>query len=64
MEFSWCFNEVFIWCFDERQREVFDGWGMHGRIYLYLGRFSDTYDHRLKATGYPVRSAIHKLEIG
>ena len=23
-----------------------------------------TYDHRLKGTGHPVRSAIHKLEIG
>ena len=23
-----------------------------------------TYDHRLKKTGHPVRSAIHKLEIG
>jgi hypothetical protein len=25
---------------------------------------SDTYDHRLERTGHPVRSAIHKLEIG
>jgi hypothetical protein len=23
-----------------------------------------TYDHRFKRTGHPVRSAIHKLEIG
>ena len=23
-----------------------------------------TYDHRLKKTGHPVRSAIHNLEIG
>ena len=23
-----------------------------------------TYDHRLKRTGHPVRSAIHKLQIG
>ena len=27
-------------------------------------RFSGTYDHRLKKIGHPVRSAIHKLEIG
>jgi hypothetical protein len=26
--------------------------------------FVDTYDHRLKRTGHPVRSAIHKLQIG
>ena len=26
--------------------------------------FSFTYDHRLKKTGHPVRSAIHKLQIG
>ncbi|CCD45815.1 hypothetical protein BofuT4_P048330.1 [Botrytis cinerea T4] len=25
---------------------------------------SDTYDHRLKRIGHPVRSAIHKLQIG
>ena len=25
---------------------------------------SSTYDHRLKKIGHPVRSAIHKLEIG
>jgi hypothetical protein len=25
---------------------------------------SFTYDHRLKKTGHPVRSAIHKLQIG
>ena len=24
----------------------------------------DTYDHRLKRIGHPVRSAIHKLQIG
>jgi hypothetical protein len=27
-------------------------------------RFTNTYDHRLKRTGHPVRSAIHKLQIG
>jgi hypothetical protein len=26
--------------------------------------FSSTYDHRLERTGHPVRSAIHKLQIG
>jgi hypothetical protein len=25
---------------------------------------STTYDHRLERTGHPVRSAIHKLQIG
>jgi hypothetical protein len=27
-------------------------------------RITVTYDHRLKRIGHPVRSAIHKLEIG
>jgi hypothetical protein len=27
-------------------------------------RIDITYDHRLKRIGHPVRSAIHKLEIG
>jgi hypothetical protein len=27
-------------------------------------RGMNTYDHRLKRIGHPVRSAIHKLEIG
>jgi len=34
---------------------------------LYIdfnNRFDCTYDHRFKRTGHPVRSAIHKLEIG
>ena len=33
-------------------------------IYFIFSLFSSTYDHRLKRTGYPVRSGIHKLEIG
>ena len=33
-------------------------------IYIYVFRdISVTYDHRLKTTGHPVRSAIHKLQI-
>ena len=33
-------------------------------IYIYIFRdISVTYDHRLKTTGHPVRSAIHKLQI-
>ena len=32
--------------------------------YTVVQRTSVTYDHRLKRTGHPVRSAIHKLEIG
>ena len=32
-------------------------------IYHCMGRIV-TYDHRLKRIGHPVRSAIHKLEIG
>jgi hypothetical protein len=36
---------------------------MHCNI-LYFKQFPFTYDHRLKKTGHPVRSAIHKLEIG
>ena len=34
------------------------------RNILYVSNLSVTYDHRLKETGHPVRSAIHKLEIG
>ena len=34
------------------------------RIYFILRNIDVTYDHRLKKTGHPVRSAIHKLEIG
>ena len=33
-------------------------------IYNFRGSLTVTYDHRLKGTGHPVRSAIHKLEIG
>jgi hypothetical protein len=34
-------------------------------LYLYFDtRIITTYDHRLKRIGHPVRSAIHKLEIG
>jgi hypothetical protein len=34
-------------------------------VYLYpIERGTVTYDHRLKRIGHPVRSAIHKLEIG
>ncbi|CCD54591.1 hypothetical protein BofuT4_P126390.1 [Botrytis cinerea T4] len=32
-------------------------------IFLFACK-SDTYDHRLKRIGHPVRSAIHKLQIG
>ena len=32
--------------------------------YVNLESKTVTYDHRLKKTGHPVRSAIHKLEIG
>jgi len=32
-------------------------------MYL-IKRIYFTYDHRFKRTGHPVRSAIHKLEIG
>ena len=32
--------------------------------YTIIKGRSFTYDHRLKKTGHPVRSAIHKLEIG
>jgi hypothetical protein len=31
---------------------------------VYIRQLLATYDHRLKRTGHPVRSAIHKLEIG
>jgi hypothetical protein len=31
---------------------------------VFNKEFPCTYDHRLKKTGHPVRSAIHKLEIG
>ena len=34
------------------------------RLYNIICDPSFTYDHRLKKTGHPVRSAIHKLEIG
>ena len=48
---------------------LFFGWlGKVGFPYLgmynLIARTAFTYDHRLKNTGYPVRSAIHKLEIG
>jgi hypothetical protein len=36
---------------------------MHGVIY-FIKPFSATYDHRLRTTGHPVRSAIHKPQIG
>ena len=40
----------------------------HGEILLSVIYFTKeylaTYDHRLNKTGHPVRSAIHKLEIG
>ena len=29
-----------------------------------FNRHAVTYDHRLKRTGHPVRSAFHKLQIG
>jgi hypothetical protein len=33
--------------------------------HMYLIKdLNATYDHRLKNTGHPVRSAIHKLQIG
>ena len=35
-----------------------------GGSYFDLESRTFTYDHRLKKTGHPVRSAIHKLEIG
>ena len=31
---------------------------------LFIKRAVDTYDHRLRNTGHPVRSAIHKPQIG
>ena len=37
------------------------------QMHTYICSFniiSDTYDHRLKRIGHPVRSAIHKLQIG
>lgn len=33
-------------------------------IYITIRQVSTTYDHRLKRIGHPVRSAIHKLQIG
>src|SRR5258708_30474064 len=30
----------------------------------YFSRKTATYDHRLRSTGHPVRSAIHKPQIG
>jgi hypothetical protein len=36
---------------------------MHGVIY-FIKHFAVTYDHRLRTTGHPVRSAIHKPQIG
>ena len=36
---------------------------MHSVIY-FIKPFSATYDHRLRTTGHPVRSAIHKPQIG
>jgi hypothetical protein len=36
---------------------------MHGDIY-FINCFSVTYDHRLRRIGHPVRSAIHKPQIG
>jgi hypothetical protein len=36
---------------------------IYGVIY-FIKRFAVTYDHRLRTTGHPVRSAIHKPQIG
>jgi hypothetical protein len=34
------------------------------RFLDFVSQETVTYDHRLKRIGHPVRSAIHKLEIG
>jgi hypothetical protein len=33
-------------------------------VIFWVKHVSSTYDHRLERTGHPVRSAIHKLQIG
>jgi hypothetical protein len=36
----------------------------HGPIYINILGMLATYDHRLRRIGHPVRSAIHKPQIG
>jgi hypothetical protein len=38
-------------------------WAWHSP-YVSFSRISFTYDHRLRRIGHPVRSAIHKPQIG
>jgi hypothetical protein len=37
---------------------------LEGTYIFYFNRITVTYDHRLRRNGHPVRSAIHKPQIG
>jgi hypothetical protein len=55
---------VNIACFAHGTKGGHTSYTTLGYFIKHLEFCSNTYDHRLERTGHPVRSAIHKLEIG